>query len=414
MKVIIIGAGIGGLTLGLRLHQAGIPCRIYEAVPELKPLGVGINLLPHATKELTELGLQDALATVAITTSQIAYYNRFGQLIYSDPCGRHAGYQWPQFSIHRGDLQMVLLAATIERLGADRIVTAHRCVGVEQDDTGATAHFEHIATTEKLPSQRGAVVVACDGMHSVVRKQLFPHEGPPRYSGLNMWRGVTRWPPFLDGRSFVRIGWHKPAKVLIYPIRDRIDAEGRQLINWVCDIEQDTPLPQRDWNRQGRLEDFIGAIEDWRFPWLDVPAMCRAADQILEYPMVDQDPLPRWSHGRVTLLGDAAHPMLPRGANGGAQAILDCTALADALQRFSDPVAALAAYEERRRPATTKVVLTNRSEPPDAVLQEVFRRTGDKPFRHIDDVISQDELAGLLKRYQRVAGFDRERLEAAG
>jgi 2-polyprenyl-6-methoxyphenol hydroxylase-like FAD-dependent oxidoreductase len=411
--IIIVGGGIGGLTLGLRLHAAGVPCRIYEAAPEIKPLGVGINLLPHATKELTELGLQDALARVAITTSQIAYYNRFGQLIYSDPCGRHAGYQWPQFSIHRGDLQMVLLAAAIERLGADRIVTAHRCTGVEQDNTGATAHFEHIATKEKLPSQRGAVVVACDGMHSVVRKQLFPHEGPPRYSGLNMWRGVTRWQPFLDGRSFVRIGWHKPAKVLIYPIRDRIDAEGRQLINWVCDIEQDTPLPQRDWNRQGRLEDFIGAIEDWRFPWLDVPAMCRAADQILEYPMVDQDPLPRWSHGRVTLLGDAAHPMLPRGANGGAQAILDCTALADALQRFSDPVAALAAYEERRRPATTKVVLTNRSEPPDAVLQEVFRRTGDKPFRHIDDVISQDELAGLLKRYQRVAGFDRERLEAA-
>jgi 2-polyprenyl-6-methoxyphenol hydroxylase-like FAD-dependent oxidoreductase len=412
--IIIVGGGIGGLTLGLRLHAAGIPCRIYEAAPEIKPLGVGINLLPHATKELTELGLQDALARVAITTSQIAYYNRFGQLIYSDPCGRHAGYQWPQFSIHRGDLQMVLLAAAIERLGADRIVTAHRCTGVEQDDTAAIAHFEHITTKEKLPSQRGAVVVACDGIHSVVRKQLFPHEGPPRYSGLNMWRGVTRWRPFLDGKSFVRVGWHKPAKVLIYPIRDRIDAEGRQLINWVCDIEQETPLPQRDWNRQGRLEDFIGAIEDWRFPWLDVPAMCRAADQILEYPMVDQDPLPRWSHGRVTLLGDAAHPMLPRGANGGAQAILDCTALADALQRCSDPVAALAAYEERRRPATTKVVLTNRSEPPDAVLQEVYRRTGDKPFRHIDDVISQDELAGLLKRYQRVAGFDRERLEAAG
>jgi 2-polyprenyl-6-methoxyphenol hydroxylase-like FAD-dependent oxidoreductase len=413
LDVIIVGAGIGGLTLGLRLHAAGIPCRVCEAAPQLKPLGVGINLLPHATKELTELGLQDALAKVAITTSKIGYYNRFGQLIYNDPCGLHAGYQWPMFSIHRGDLQMVLLDAFISRAGADRVVTGHRCIGVEQDDTGATVHFEDSATKQRLPSRRGSIVVSCEGIHSVIRKQLFPDEGPPRYSGLNMWRGVTRWKPFLDGKTFVRVGWHKPAKVLIYPIRDNIDAQGRQLINWVCDIEQETPIPQRDWNRQGRIEDFIGPISDWNFDWLDIPAMCRAADQILEYPMVDQDPLPRWSHGRVTLLGDAAHPMLPRGANGGAQSILDTTALAECLSRIADPVAALAAYEERRRPATTKVVLTNRSEPPDAVLQEVYRRTGDQPFRSIDDVISESELAGLLKRYQRVAGFDREKLEAA-
>ena len=411
-EVVIVGAGIGGLTLGLRLHQAGIPCRIYEAAPEIKPLGVGINLLPHASKELTELGLQDALAKVAITTTKIAYYNRFGQLIYNDPSGRYGGYDWPMFSIHRGDLQMVLLAAFVERVGGDRLTTNHRCTGVEQDSEGAVAHFEHPVTKQRLPSQRGSIVIACDGMHSVIRKQLFPSEGPPRYSGLNMWRGVTRWKPFLDGATFVRIGWHKPAKVLIYPIRNNIDGEGRQLINWVCDIEQETPIAQRDWNRQGKLEDFIGAIEDWRFPWLDVPAMCRAADQILEYPMVDQDPLPRWSHGRVTLLGDAAHPMQPRGANGGAQAILDCTALARCLAVTLDPVAALRAYEAERRPATTKVVLTNREQPPDAVLQEVYRRTGDMPFRHIDDVISQAELAGLLNRYQRIAGFDLEKLAA--
>jgi 2-polyprenyl-6-methoxyphenol hydroxylase-like FAD-dependent oxidoreductase len=412
LDVVIVGAGIGGLTLGLRLHQAGIPCRIYEAAPEIKPLGVGINLLPHASKELTELGLQDALAEVAITTTKIAYYNRFGQLIYNDPSGRYGGYDWPMFSIHRGDLQMVLLAAFVERVGGDRLVTNHRCTRVEQNSEGAVAHFEHSVTKQQLTSQRGSVAIACDGMHSVIRKQFFPDEGPPRYSGINMWRGVTRWKPFLDGATFVRIGWHKPAKVLIYPIRNNIDGEGRQLINWVCDIEQETPIAQRDWNRQGKLEDFIGAIEDWRFPWLDVPAMCRAADQILEYPMVDQDPLPRWSHGRVTLLGDAAHPMQPRGANGGAQAILDCTALARCLAAATNPVQALAAYEAERRPATTKVVLTNREQPPDAVLQEVYRRTGDMPFRHIDDVISQAELSGLLNRYQRIAGFDLEKLAA--
>lgn len=411
--ILIIGAGIGGLTLGLRLHQAGIPCRIFEAAPEIKPLGVGINLLPHATRELSELGLQPALARVAVTTSEVAYYNRFGQLIYRDPCGLFAGYAWPQFSIHRGDLQMILLEACRARLGQDRIVTGARCVGVEQTDSEAIAHFEHSVTRERLPSQRGTAIVACDGVHSVVRKQFFPNEGPPRYSGLNMWRGVTRWKPFLDGATFVRIGWHKPAKVLIYPIRNNIDSEGRQLINWVCDIEQETPLPQRDWNRAGRVEDFIGAIADWRFDWLDVPAMCRAADQILEYPMVDQDPLPRWSFGRVTLLGDAAHPMLPRGANGAAQAIIDCGALAKCLQRHAEPAAALKAYEAERLGPTSQVVLTNRTNPPDIILQEVYRRTGDRPFRKIDDVISQAELAALLKRYQSVAGYTREVLEAA-
>jgi 2-polyprenyl-6-methoxyphenol hydroxylase-like FAD-dependent oxidoreductase len=411
--ILIIGAGIGGLTLGLRLHQAGIPCRIFEAAPEIKPLGVGINLLPHATRELSELGLQPALARVAVTTSEVAYYNRFGQLIYRDPCGLFAGYAWPQFSIHRGDLQMILLEACRARLGQDRIVTGARCVGVEQTDSEAIAHFEHSVTRERLPPQRGTAIVACDGVHSVVRKQFFPNEGPPRYSGLNMWRGVTRWKPFLDGATFVRIGWHKPAKVLIYPIRNNIDAEGRQLINWVCDIEQETPLPQRDWNRAGRVEDFIGAIADWRFDWLDVPAMCRAADQILEYPMVDQDPLPRWSFGRVTLLGDAAHPMLPRGANGAAQAIIDCGALAKCLQRHAEPAAALKAYEAERLGPTSQVVLTNRTNPPDIILQEVYRRTGDRPFRKIDDVISQAELAALLKRYQTVAGYTHEVLEAA-
>jgi 2-polyprenyl-6-methoxyphenol hydroxylase-like FAD-dependent oxidoreductase len=414
MNVVIVGAGIGGLTLGLRLHRAGIACRIYEAAPELKPLGVGINLLPHATKELAELGLLPALADVAVTTTEIAYFNRFGQFIYSDPSGRFGGYDWPQFSIHRGDLQMVLLRAFVARAGRDAVVTGHRCRGVSQDADGATAHFEDPASQAQLPSRRGDIVVACEGIHSPIRKQFHPDEGPPRYSGLNMWRGVTRWKPFLSGASMVRIGGTEAAKVLVYPIRLNIDAEGRQLINWVISIEQERAIAQRDWSRKGRLEDFIPAIADWTFDWLDVPAMCRAADEILEYPMVDQDPLPFWGEGRVALLGDAAHPMLPRGANGGAQSILDCTALTNALVANADPVAALKAYEAERRPATGRVVLRNRAEPPDAILHEVSRRTGDKPFTRIEDVISSEELAALNNGYKRVAGFDHDRLRAAG
>jgi 5-methylphenazine-1-carboxylate 1-monooxygenase len=410
MEVLIIGAGIGGLTLGLMLHRAGIAARIFEASPELKAVGVGINILPHASRELCALGLEDALAKVAVTTREFCFYNRFGQYIYSEPAGRFAGYDVPQFSIHRGDLQMVLLDAFIARAGADKVILGRRCTGVEYDGGEAIAHFEDV-NGKPLPAERGAVVISCEGIHSVLRKQLYPDEGPPKYSGINMWRGVTRWQPILTGASMIRVGWHHPAKLLIYPIRNDIDAQGRQLVNWVCDIE--TPQYQaRDWNRRGRLEDFLPAMADWHFDWLDVPQFIRSADAILEYPMVDQDPLPRWSFGRLTLLGDAAHPMYPRGANGAAQAILDCRALADALKANTDAVAALKDYEAKRLPATSEVVLANRKAPPDAILQEVYRRTGDKPFKNIDDVISRAELIALSESYKRVAGYDKERLKA--
>jgi 5-methylphenazine-1-carboxylate 1-monooxygenase len=409
MEVVIIGAGIGGLTLGLMLHRAGIPCRIYEAAAELKAVGVGINILPHASRELCELGLEQALAKVSIITREFCFFNRYGQFIYSEPAGRYAGYDVPQFSIHRGDLQMVLLDAFLDRAGRDRVVLGWRCTGVDPDS--GTAHFVDSATGKPLESKQGSVVVSCEGIHSGLRKQLYPDEGPPKYAGINMWRGITRWQPILTGASMIRIGWHKPAKLLLYPIRDHADAEGRQLVNWVVDIE--TPeYEKNDWNRPGKLEDFIHTMEDWHFDWLDVPDFIRKADAIYEYPMVDRDPLPRWSFGRLTLLGDGAHPMYPRGANGAAQAILDCRSLADALAKHADPMAALQAYEADRLPATRDVVLANRSAPPDKILQEVYRRTGDKPFAHIDDVISREELAALSESYKRVAGYDRARLKA--
>ena len=316
MDVLIIGGGVGGLRLGLMLHRAGILARVFEAAPELKAVGVGINILPHASRELCALGLEEQLAKVAVTTREYCFYNRFGQFIYAEPAGRFAGYDVPQFSIHRGDLQMVLLDAFVKRAGADKVATGWRCTRVEHDGPEAVAHFEGV-DGKPLPPQRGGVVVSAEGIHSTLRKQLYPNEGPPKYSGINMWRGVTRWQPFMSGASMIRVGWHHPAKLLIYPIRNNIDAEGRQLVNWVCDIE--TPqYKARDWNRGGRLEDFLPAMADWHFDWLDVPKFISSADAILEYPMVDQDPLPRWSFGRLTLLGDAAHPMYPRGQRRGA------------------------------------------------------------------------------------------------
>jgi 5-methylphenazine-1-carboxylate 1-monooxygenase len=407
-EVIIVGAGIGGLTLALALHQAGIACRIYESAPELSTVGVGINLLPHATKELAALGLEDTLGRVAIETGDATFFNRYGQLIYQEPLGRAAGYDHPQFSIHRGDLQMVLLDAFRSRAGSDRIVTNCHCVGVAQDEVSVTVALSDGPGGKNRQNVRGRVAIACDGIHSVLRKQFFPDEGEPRYSGVNMWRGVTRWKPILSGASMVRAGWLSHGKMVIYPIRPAGE-DGLQLINWVAEIE--TPnYRKRDWNRTGSLDDFIGAFADWHFDWLDVPAFIRAADRVLEFPMVDQDPLPRWSFGRVTLLGDAAHPMVPRGSNGAGQAILDGRALTAALLQHADPVAALGAYEAQRLQATAQVVLTNRTNPPDAILREVFQRTNDRPFADIDDVISRDELVALSEGYKRIAGYSKDAL----
>ncbi len=344
--VIIVGAGIGGLTLGLALHKCGIPCRIFESAAEIRPIGVGINLLPHATKELAALRLEQSLASVAIETGDATFFNRFGQLIYQEPLGRAAGYEHPQFSIHRGDLQMVLLDAFRARAGSDRLNTQHHCAGVEQNETGVSVHFSDGLGGVNRRTVRGRVAIACDGINSAIRRQFFPDEGEPRYSGVNMWRGVTRWKPILSGASMVRAGWLSHGKMVIYPIRSA-GADGLQLVNWVAEIETPNYL-KRDWNRRGSIEDFIGAFADWHFDWLDVPAFIRAADSVLEFPMVDQDPLPRWSFGRVTLLGDAAHPMVPRGSNGAGQAILDARALAAALSENDDPAAALAAYRACR------------------------------------------------------------------
>jgi len=409
-EAIIVGAGIAGLTLALALHRVGIASRVYEAAPEIRPIGVGINLLPHAMRELARLGLEAELARVAVATREAVFFNRFGQLIYREPLGKSAGYEWPQFSIHRGDLQQVLLAAVRQRIGGQRICLGWNCVDFAQDSGAVTVRFRSTRDGAELPAQRASVLVACDGLHSVIRRRLHPKEGEPLYSGVNMWRGVTRWPPILSGASMIRAGWLARGKMVIYPIRDRIDREGRQLINWVAEIE--TPRhPDRDWNRVGRLEDFIAAFEDWRFDWLDVPRFIGAADAILEFPMIDQDPLPWWSEGRVTLLGDAAHPMVPRGSNGAGQAILDARALADCLAAGEDPVASLKAYEARRLEPTANVVRMSRTNPPDAILREVYQRTGDRPFTRIEDVISVAELSALSDGYKRAAGYDRESLQ---
>ena len=411
MKIAIVGGGIGGLSLALALHQRGLACDVYETVPEVKELGVGITLLPHAMRELAALGLQAPIEAVGIANEESVFFNRFGQFIYREPRGRHAGYALPEIGIPRGKLHRLLYEAALERLGAAAIHTDHRCTGVEQDERGATVHFTQTSSGAALPSVRADVVIACDGINSTVRRQFYPDE-KVAFAGINTWRGVTRHKPILTGKSYMRVGAIDTGKMVIYPIVDKLDDEGMQLINWVAEIQQGQAA-MNDWNREGDRKDFLDIFKDWRFPWLDVAALIANAEQILEYPMVDKDPVPQWTFGRITLLGDAAHPMYPRGSNGSAQAIIDGRTLAEQLAGADgDGRAALLAYETLRLAPTTNIVLTNRSVPPDFINMKVDELSGGKPFANIDELISQQELREISEHYKKVAGFSLEAVKA--
>ena len=396
MQVAIVGGGICGLTLALNLKERGIACRVYERAPEIRELGVGITLLPHAMREFTTLGLGDALLKTGIETRECAFFNRFGQLIYREDRGKFAGYPFPEVGIHRGRLHVVLYETVLKRLGRDAVLTDRECTGIEQDDDGVDIHFKQTTTGKPSGTVRADVVIACDGINSALRKQFYPND-KVAFSGINTWRGVTRRKPILGGRTYIRVGSILTGKIVIYPIIDDVDG---QLINWMAEIKRDT-TEQNDWNKSGNLADFFPLYEGWHFDWLDVAQMIRDADQILEYPMVDKDPIERWTFGRVTLAGDAAHPMYPRGSNGAAQAAIDAHTLADLLKTTSDSREALKAYEAARVAPAAKVVRTNREQPPDFINIKVEELVGDRPFDNLDKYITQE----LSERYKRIAGF---------
>ncbi len=414
MTVLIAGGGIAGLTAALSLHQTGVDCRVFESVSGIKPLGVGINLLPHAVRELFELGLQDALTATAIPTAELAYFNKLGQCIWSEARGRDAGYNWPQFSIHRGELHLILLRAVRERLGADRILTGHHLAGWEETGGGVRARFIDRQTGATLADAEGALLIGADGIHSAVRQALYPDEGPPVWNGAILWRGTTRAEPFLTGRSMIMAG-HEFQKFVAYPISRAASEQGEAEINWIAErkFQPGQSWRREDWNRAGNLDDFLPQFADWRFGWLDVPKLIRAAGPCFEYPMVDRDPLDRWSFGRVTLMGDAAHPMYPIGSNGASQGILDARVLAREIRRAGATPAALTAYEAERRPATGKIVLANRANGPEQVMQLVEQRAPNG-FDRIEDVLTPAELEGTAAEYKRIAGFDRDALNARG
>jgi 2-polyprenyl-6-methoxyphenol hydroxylase-like FAD-dependent oxidoreductase len=410
MKVVIAGGGIGGLTLALTLDHVGIECEVFEAAPEFRPLGVGINLLPHSVRVLTLLGLRPALAASAIPTAELAYYTKHGKQIWSEPRGVGAGYRWPQYSIHRGHLQMLLLDAVHARLGPERVHAGAPLQSFADRGDRVEATFLDRAGGKPLTAT-GALLVGADGIHSATRRVFYPGEELPKFSGRLLWRGITESEPFLTGRSMIMAGF-AAQKFVAYPISAEAAGRGRSLVNWVAELtvggDQEPP---RDWNREVPKEKFLPAFEDWRFDWLDVPALISGAERMYEFPMSDRDPVDRWSFGRVTLLGDAAHPMYPIGSNGASQAILDAADLAETLKACDDPVEALREYEAHRLPPTTRIVLANRQQGPEAVMQMVEERAPNG-FTNLHDVISQQELEEVAARYKQLAGFDKDTLNA--
>jgi len=328
MKVVIAGAGIGGLTLALMLHERGIDVEVYEAVNEIKPLGVGINLLPHASQQLCQLGLEACLAERGVETSSLSYFNKFGQKIWQEPRGRAAGYDSPQYSIHRGELQMTLLQNVIDRLGVDRIHQGHAFTSFVQVADKVISTFTR--QSDKAAVQvESDLLIGADGIHSAVRRFLYPQGDQPRFSGRMLWRATTEAEPYMDGRSMFMAG-HQDQKFVAYPISEPLRTQGRSLINWIAELRVPSgELPTSDWNRKVDKSTFSKPFDSWKWGWIDIPGLIEAAEVVYEFPLVDRDPLPRWTFERVTLMGDAAHPMYPIGSNGSAQAILDARYLTD-------------------------------------------------------------------------------------
>lgn len=405
MTVLIAGAGIGGLTAALMLHARGIKARVIEQSPEVREVGVGINTLPHSIAELAELGLLGELDKVGLRTRELRYLTRHGQEVWSELRGMHAGHAHPQFSIHRGRLQMVLYKAAVERLGADAVLTGFRLTGFMQDEGGVTAQFTD--TTDGLSSRtlRGEVLICADGIHSVGRRHFYPGEGRPSWTGVVMWRGAVEWPVWEDGETMTIAGG-LGAKLVLYPISPA--KNGKQLMNWVVNVRMadgaTQPPPEDNWSKRAPLSKVLPYAKRFTVPGIDIEALVRASGDIFEYPMADRDPLPRWTHGRVTLLGDAAHPMYPVGSNGAAQAILDARCLADNLARAEHPREALYRYEQERLPKTAEVVRINRIGGPERVIDEVEKITAQK-FKNIDKVLSHKKREAIVKGYAQMAGF---------
>jgi 5-methylphenazine-1-carboxylate 1-monooxygenase len=404
VDIAIVGGGIVGLIAALSLHAAGFQPIVYESVSKPAPLGVGVNLLPHAVRELAELGLLDDLLGLGVAIEDLNYLTSTGDLVWHEPRGLVAGYNWPQIAIHRGQLQMFLLAKVRERLGAGAVRTAQELVAVHTVGQRAHARFADRATGLQTAVEAD-VLIGADGIHSAVRRQFYPDEGVPRWNGVTLWRSTSPVVAPMGGKAMIWAG-RSSQKFVAYPI-GKDPESGLDRLNWICDlkvIDEGSP-PPRDWNRAGERADFLPRFADWHWAGIDVPAIIAASGPIYEFPMVDRDPLPQWTFGRVTLMGDAAHPMYPIGSNGATQGIIDARVFAWRLAGAASVEEALRWYEADRREATARIVLMNRKQGPDQVLDLAAERL-EGATGALDVLLPIAEREAIARSYKTTAGFD--------
>jgi 2-polyprenyl-6-methoxyphenol hydroxylase-like FAD-dependent oxidoreductase len=408
MTVVVAGGGIAGLAFALTCHEIGVDVQVFEASPEIKPLGVGINLQPNAVRELIQLGLETDLREIGIEAEEWALYFYGAHPVWNEPRGTKAGYNWPQFSVHRGQFQLRLVQAVRERLGEQAVVTDARLTGYENTDAGVTAHF---ASASGAFSTEADLLVGADGIHSTARQQMHPDQGDVHWSGAIMWRGVSRYAPPRAKNSFVMIGG-MAQRFICYPV-EPLDDKGETMLNWIAELrpEDQQSVNQSDWNKPAQPEAFMSEFQDWTFDWINVPDIVGQADGIWEYPMVDRDPVDRWVDGRVVLIGDAAHAMYPHGSNGASQGIVDTRVLGKAIDRLGLSQDALLDYQARQLEPVNQLLLRARGEGPMGVLIDIEERLAQG--RTLEQAIDQDEIARFMARYKEAAGFDRDALNAA-
>lgn len=410
---LIAGGGIGGMSMALTLHQIGIPCLVLESVQELRPLGVGINLQPNAVRELYDLQIgADLLSQVGLEAKEWALVGLNGNDIYSEPRGFLAGYKWPQYAVHRGELQMLLYREVISRLGADAVRLGQRVTGYRNEADGGVT-VETTSPDGATSSERGTILIGADGIDSAVRAQMHPGQPPLHWGGAVMWRGTSPGIPIRTGASFVGLGTHRH-RFVFYPISSPDPDTGIATINWIAEVTFDNSAGWQsgDWTKRVELNEFLHYFEGWNYDWLDVPALIRLADPIYEYPMIDRDPVATWQDGNVILMGDAAHVMYPTGSNGASQAIVDARVLGKCLIEHGVTARALEAYDRLLCPEISKLILRNRGAGPFGILNIVDERCGGE-FDNIDDVISPDERNAFMAKYKAAAGFAVEQLNAA-
>jgi len=397
MLIGIIGGGISGLSLALQLNHYGFAVEIFESAKELSPLGLGLNLQPKAVKILANCNLFDELITNGVAISSVEFQCKDGLSIFSQKRGIADGYDFPQIAIHRAKLQQMLLKQfTLQP--KNKIYLGQQLINFQEYHSNVVCTLVD-RTTNNVLDKTVDILIGADGIHSTIRAKIHNDKANYQFAGIMMWRGISKIKPFQQHSSVVVRG-NRNVQLITYPISP-LDKNGECYINWVVEIfdEETNTLDDNCWNKQGHVAEFIHYFNDWQNKFLDIEPLFDKAINIFKFPMVDRNPLNYWNTNRVTLIGDAAHPMYPRGANGASQGIIDAEYLATVIHSASNISDALQQYQANRLPITSKIVLDNRNANQLEILSLVAARC-QKTCQNIHTCIDSEYIRQILTDYK--------------